>query len=351
MQPFTYEALPQRVVFGTGTLARLSSEVSRLGRSRAFVLTTPPQAAEAQRLLSLLGPLGAGHFAGAVMHTPTDVTEEALRAVSEAKADCLVAVGGGSTIGLAKALALRTGLDHIAVPTTYAGSECTTILGETAQGRKTTIRDKRVVPEVVLYDVALTLSLPPGLTASSGMNALAHAIEALYAPDGNPLVSVLAERGVAALAAALPVLMERPEDEQARSDALFGAWACGTCLGSVSMGLHHKLCHVLGGSFGLPHAETHAVVLPYALAYNAPGAPDTVTRLGRLFGGDPVTALYELGRRLGLPVGLRGLGMPETGLDDAADQAAAQPYPNPVPLERGRIRALLGQAFTGARPG
>jgi maleylacetate reductase len=351
VRPFTYEAPAQRVVFGRNTLSQVADEIRRLGHGRALVLSTPPQEAEARRLAETLGPLAAGVFAGAVMHTPVAVTEQAMRAVAEMGADCVVALGGGSTTGLGKAIALRTGLDQIVVPTTYAGSEATTILGETKGESKETIRSRDVLPEVVVYDVDLTLTLPPALSAASGMNAIAHAVEALYAPDGNPVADSLAEQGIAALARALPRIVADPHDVEARSDALYGAWACGTCLGTVSMGLHHKLCHVLGGTWNLPHAETHALVLPYTAAYNAPGAPAAMAVVARALGAaNAATGLYELGRSLHLPAGLQAIGMKEAGLDQAARQATAAPYPNPVPLQADTLRRLLQAAYAGTEP-
>ena len=282
---FAFDGLPTRVIFGDGSLGRVGAEVERLGRRRALVLSTPGQAAKAERLAADLGPLAAGVFAGAVMHTPLEATEAALAAWGAAGADCLVALGGGSTIGLGKAIAVRTGADQVAVPTTYAGSEMTDILGETAQGRKTTRRDPAIRPETVIYDVALTLRLPPALTASSGLNALAHAVEALYAPDRNPVLTLLAVEAVGALGAALPVLAGAPGDRAARGRALYGAWLCGAALGGTTMALHHKLCHVLGGSFGLPHAETHAVILPHAAAYNAAAAGALLAPVTEALGG------------------------------------------------------------------
>ena len=187
-----------------------------------------------------------------------------------------MALGGGSTIGLAKAIALRTDLPQIAIPTTYAGSEMTPILGETKDGRKTTQKSMKVLPEVVIYDVDLTMTLPAGLSGTSGINAIAHAVEALYAEDANPIISVLAEQSIAALGRALPQIAADPSDREARSDAQYGAFLAGACLGSVGMALHHKLCHTLGGTFDLPHSETHTIVLPHALAYNAPAVPKAV---------------------------------------------------------------------------
>src|SRR5262245_41396051 len=256
MQPFSYTADPVRVIFGRGTIDRIGDEVKRLGKARALVLSTPQQAAQAHALANRLGPLAAGVFAEAAMHTPVEVTERALAVVAQVKADCTVALGGGSTTGLGKAIALRTDLPQIAVPTTYAGSEATAIIGETRDGLKVTQRTLKVLPEVIVYDVDLTMSLSPALTATSGMNAIAHAVEALYAQDRNPVTSLMAEEGIRALARALPAITADPRDAEARSDALYGAWLCGTCLNAVGMALHHKLCHTLGGSFDLPHAET-----------------------------------------------------------------------------------------------
>jgi alcohol dehydrogenase class IV len=316
------------------------------------MLATREQQGLAAEIAGLLdGRLGA-IFAGARMHTPVDVTETAMGVVTRERIDCIVAVGGGSTIGLGKAIALRTDLPQVAVPTTYAGSEMTDILGETAGGAKTTQRSEKVRPEIVIYDVELTRTLPPGLSATSGMNAVAHAVEALYARDGNPVIALMAEEGVRALATSLPAIVADPSDMAARAGAQYGAWLCGMCLGAATMALHHKLCHVLGGSFDLPHAETHTIVLPHATAYNAPAASGAMARLARALGtGDAARALYDLGGRLGAPRGLREIGMPENGIDRAAEAAMANPYWNPRPLEAAAIRALIADAWAGRPPG
>ena len=351
MQSFVYDALPSRVVFGPGSLSRVAEEVRKLGRSRAVVLSTPQQEREARALAEGLGDLAAGVIAQATMHTPVEVTERVVARVRELGADCTIALGGGSTIGLSKAIALRTGLDQIAVPTTYAGSEMTPILGETKDGGKTTQRSLAVLPEVVVYDVDLTLTLSPALSATSGMNAIAHAVEALYARDRNPIVSLMAEEAIGALARALPAIVARPDDREARAGALYGAYLCGVCLGAVGMALHHKLCHTLGGTFDLPHAQTHTIVLPHALAYNAPAVPDAMARIARAMGtDDPARALYDLAGRLGAPRSLAELGMPEAGIEEATERALAAPYWNPRPLERAGIRALLARAHAGAPP-
>jgi maleylacetate reductase len=348
---FVYQAAPTRVVFAPGGVSRLEAEAERLNLERVLVLSTVQQVRHSERAAAALGARLAGSFAGAAMHTPVEVTNEALDLVRKTRADGLVAIGGGSAIGLAKALALRTDLPQIVVPTTYAGSEATPILGETKAGQKTTQRSEKVLPEVILYDVELSVSLPVALSVSSGLNAIAHAAEALYAKDRNPLIQAMAEEAVRVLAAALPRIHAQPTNLTARSEALYGAWLCGTCLGAVGMALHHKICHALGGAFNLPHAETHAVMLPHALAYNLSAAPEASQRLSRaLDGQDPALALHRLARSLGAPTALRDLRMPENGLDHAADLAVENAYANPRPIERSEIRAMLARAWSGDVP-
>lgn len=348
---FIHEALSARVLFGAGTRTELRREADRLSITRALVLTTPEQAALADMVADLLDDACAGRFAGARMHTPVDVTEAALAALRDTGADGVIAIGGGSTTGLAKAIALRTGVPQIILPTTYAGSEVTPVVGETADGRKTTRRTLDVLPETVIYDVDLTLGLPVAMSVTSGLNAIAHAAEALYAADVSPIVALIAAEGVRALTTALPRIAQTPRDSGARSDALYGAWLCGTTLGLAGMGLHHKLCHLLGGSFGLPHAETHAVLLPYALAYNLEAAPAALAALQRVTGWrDPAHGLWAFANRLGVPPSLQVIGMPESGIDHAAELAIQDQYPNPRPVTRDGVRALLSQAWRGDGP-
>jgi alcohol dehydrogenase class IV len=349
---FVYQGSPQRVVFGAATLRQVGDEVERLGIGRALVLSTPEQKTQAEAVAGMLGAASAGIFAQARMHTPVDVTEAAMAVIRQSGADGTVAVGGGSTTGLGKAIALRTDLKQVVVPTTYAGSEMTAILGETAGGQKKTIRDPKVLPETVIYDVDLTLSLPIRLTVTSGFNAIAHAVEGLYARDGNPVLSLMAEDGIRALAGAFPRLVDAPKDGDARSDALYGAWLCGMVLAGTEMALHHKLCHVLGGTFDLPHAETHTVILPHAVAFNAPAAPAAMARVARAVGvSDPAGGLYDLAKATGAPLALRAIGMPQEGIDRAADLAVANPYFNPRTFTRDDIRRLLTDAWEGKRPG
>jgi alcohol dehydrogenase class IV len=351
MRRFTYQALPARVIFGAGSLALLPEEIERLGASRALVLSTPEQRDQARMVADKIRERAAGIFDRAVMHVPIATAEAARDEARRLGADCCVAVGGGSTTGLAKAIALVSPLPILAVPTTYAGSEMTPIWGLTERGIKKTGRDPKVLPRTVIYDPSLTVTLPPMLSATSGMNAIAHCVEALYAQDANPIVSLMAEEGIRALAASLPAVVKRPDDLEARSEALYGAWLAGASLGAVGMALHHKLCHVLGGTFNLPHAETHTVVLPYAAAYNAKAAPEAMMRVARAMGADEAAlGLHRLAAAMGAPTGLAQLGMKHEDLDRAADLAVRDPYYNPRPITREDIRALLEDAYRGGPP-
>jgi maleylacetate reductase len=339
---FIYTGLPTRVVFGRGKISEAANEAKRLGIKRPLIITTGQQSGSAAPLVYATGGVG---FAGAAMHTPVAVTEAAMAVMREENCDGTIALGGGSSTGLGKAIAFRTDCPQLVIPTSYAGSEMTNILGETADGAKTTKRDPRIQPEAVIYDPDLLDTLPDKFATTSGMNAIAHAVEGLYAVDGNPVVSLMAEEGIRALASALP------RGKTGHDEALYGAWLCGAVLGSAAMALHHKLCHVLGGTFDLPHAETHTVILPHATAYNASGNKDAMRRIARALGASSAAqGLYDLAQKLGAPLALKDIGMPQSGLDRAADIAVANPYPNPRPLERDAIRTLLDDAYHGRRP-
>ncbi|WP_042391861.1 maleylacetate reductase and hydroxyquinol 1,2-dioxygenase domain-containing protein [Streptacidiphilus carbonis] len=351
MRSFVRTVGPSRVLFGAGTLQQVRAEAERLGGTRVLLLSGPSLRKHADRVRAALGDLLVAEFDGAAMHTPVEVTARALAVLHEQRADCLVALGGGSTTGLAKALALRTDLPQVILPTTYAGSEVTPVLGETAKGEKVTRSSPAILPETVVYDVELTLDLPVAMSVTSGVNALAHAVEALYSPDADPVTDAIALEAVSAIARALPALGDDPSDLEARADLLRAAWLAGTCLGTVGMGLHHKLCHTLGGSFGLPHAETHTVVLPHAMAYNAPAAPEAMARIAAALGvPEAPGGVFDLIRAAGGPTSLRELGMAEGDLDRAAELAASKPYPNPRELTRDGIAGLLREAWEGRRP-
>lgn len=347
---FVYQSNPATVIFGAGRRAEAGEWVEKLGRSRALVLSTSHQAGDAEALAQTLGSLSAGCFAGAVMHTPVDVTETAVKALEAAKADCVVSFGGGSTTGLGKAIALRTGVPQITIPTTYAGSEVTPILGQTENGRKTTIRDMKVLPNVVIYDPELTVGLPIPMTVTSALNAMAHSMEGLYAKDRNPISTMMAVESFRSFKAALPGLIANPRDLDLRAEAQYACWLAGTVLGTVGMALHHKICHTLGGSFDTPHAETHAIMLPYTTAYNNVAVPELLAPIGEIFGDSAGASLHDFAKSLGSPLSLKEIGLSEADLDRAADIAAENPYWNPRPIDRASIRQLLQDAWEGNRP-
>jgi len=348
---FVYDGLPSRVIFGAGSVARIGDEVARLGATKILVLSTPRQRAVADAIAAQLSGRVAGMFDGAVMHVPAPVAASACARAEQLGADACIALGGGSPIGLGKAVALRLGLPILAVPTTYAGSEMTPIWGLTEDGVKRTGRDLAVLPKTVIYDPELTLSLPPAIAGPSGINAIAHCVEALYSDTANPITSLMAREGIAALARSLPAIVADPGDVSARSDALYGAWLAGASLASVGMALHHKLSHTLGGSFGLPHAQTHCVLLPHVAAFNRSAAPAAMDSISRALGvADPPSGLRDLARAIGAPTSLKEIGMAEADLDQAAELATQRPYYNPRPVTRAAIRQLLDDAFYGRPP-
>jgi len=348
---FAYRLRAVHVVFGTGSLARLAEVVTDAGLGRVLLVTTPGRRDTAAVATRALGDVVAGVLDGAAPHVPASLVADALREVERLQPDGTVAIGGGSAIGLGKALALRAGLPLVAVPTTYSGSEMTDVWGITAGDQKETGRDARVAPRSVVYDAGLTVSMPAALSAASGMNALAHCVEALYAPDRHPVSALLAREGIRILAASLPDVVRSPFDGGARERALFGAHLAGRALDLTSMGLHHKLCHVLGGTFGLPHAMTHAVLLPYVTACNASAAGRAMAEIATALGGETAwTGLHALRQALGITTTLRDLGLDAKDLDRAADLAVAGAYANPRPVTRDEVRDVLQAAYSGAPP-
>jgi alcohol dehydrogenase class IV len=348
VRQFVYTGLPSRVIFGLGCVKKLSEEIDRLGVKRVLMISTPGRAAMVRSLSKNLSVTGI--FDQAVMHTPLEIASQVRELAKELRADCCVAVGGGSTIGFGKAIALTSGLPVVAVPTTYSGSEMTPIWGLSEGGLKKTGRDPKVLPKTVIYDPELTLDLPPAVSAASGMNAIAHCVEALYAHDGNPIVSLMAEEGIRALASALPRIILNSKDLEARTDALYGSWLAGATISTTSVALHHKLCHVLGG-MGLPHAETHSIVLPHAMQYNRDAAAQAMGRIAKAIGAvDAPRGIYELEKSLGLPLRLADIGMQQADLERAARMAAEAPYPNPRKVEYGPVLELLRNAYEGRRP-
>lgn len=350
---FIYDIPQSRVIFGAGSLNQLQAEIERLDAKKALILCTPEQVELAEKISAILGDVSAGIYAKAVMHVPVESAKEAREVAEQLGADCAVAVGGGSTTGLGKAIALEYDLPILAIPTTYAGSEMTPVYGITENGIKKTGKDPRVLPKTVIYDPELTLTLPLNMSITSGINAIAHAAEGLYAQNGNPIMSLLAEEGIRSLAKGLKKLKDDAQNIEARSLCLYGAWLCGYVLGNVGMAIHHKLCHTLGGSFNLPHAPTHTVVLPHAIAYNEKAAPEAMASIKRALGatnGTAAQALFQLISELDAPTTLSSLGLTQEDLDKATDIALSNPYWNPEPIETNAIRQLLQNAFDGKKP-
>lgn len=347
---FVYEGNPARVIFGSGSRSRIPEELDRLGISRAIVLSTPAQAALAGELAREIGQRAAILYPGAAMHTPVEVTRAAMDAVRSVNANGILSAGGGSTVGLGKAIAFRTDLPQLAVPTTFAGSEMTPILGQTENGAKTTLRSPKVLPETAVYDPELFITMPAALAGTSGMNAIAHSVEALYAKDANPVTSLMAEESIRALGSALPQVCGAKPDISAWTDAVYGAWLAGICLGTVGMALHHKICHTLGGMFNLDHASLHCLMLPYSAEYNREAAPEAMRRIARALNvPDAPEGLFDLMRKVGTQKSLREFGLAENDLEKAADAAVSNPYYNPRPVTRNDVLDMLKAAYDGGR--
>ncbi|QXJ24263.1 maleylacetate reductase [Actinomadura graeca] len=351
MRAFTYDALPGRVVFGSGAARDgLPGEVEAFDAERILLVSSSADSGLAHELCTPFADRIAATFSAIRPHVPLDVAEQAREAAADAHADLVLSIGGGSTTGLAKAVALTTGLPIVAVPTTYAGSEVTPVWGLTEGTRKTTGTDPRALPRTVIYDPDLTLTLPVPLSVASGLNAMAHCVEAFWAPRRNPVSSAVAEDGIRNLASALPAITADPADRDARAGLLLGAYLAGSAFAVAGSGLHHKICHVLGGAFDLPHAQTHAIVLPHVLAYNAPAAPEATSRIASALGRpDPIEGLHGLGHELGVPDGLRELGLREGDIDTVLDEILAlAPADNPRRVTRQSLRTLLHAAWTGS---
>lgn len=336
-----------KVYFGPGTVDHLDEIVRELGARRPGILCTPSRAVDGAALQARLS-MGSVLFPEAVMHTPVDVSDRAAERAAANDVDLLISTGGGSSSGLGKALTKRLGLRHVAIPVTYSGSEMTPMLGETRDGVKRTERSDQYRPVAILYDPELTTSLPAHTSAASGMNAMAHAVGALTTSD-DPDILRAAEKAVRSLVRALPQIVKDTSDAAARTQALYGAWLCGYCI-EAPMALHHKLCHALGGACNMPHAETHAAMLPHSLAFNGVACPYAVERLSDIFGGDPAAGLFDLIETLGLDVALRDLGLAETAVPHVARLACANPYANPRAFTEEDVAALLGRAWRGERP-
>lgn len=354
MQPFEYEGLPSRVIFGPGYLDRVAGEAQRLGGRRVFLIHDPLTEQWAKKIAAdLQGAADVRVWGQVQQHVPIDLAAPAREAVDAHGSDLVVSIGGGSSTGLAKAIALSHSLPIVAVPTTYAGSEMTTIYGLTGDRHKQTGKSPQVLPKAVVYDPLLTLGLPRNVTGPSAFNSLAHCVEALYAPGHNPVTSAIALEGVRAISESLPRVMRQPDDVDARGDLLYGAMLGGMSLGMTASGFHHRLCHILGGKYNLVHADTHSVILPHAVAFNAPALPNEIRRLSQALGaagGDPASALWELAKQNDIPTDLASLGLPRDGLDEVAREIVIEEKHNPVPLDETSVLRLLEAAYEGKKP-
>ena len=354
MQDFHYKALPVEVFFGLGKSAQVQDILLEQGYRRVLVITTAGQEKAGQELSKKLGDISIGVYPHAVMHVPIAVADQAVEFVQLNEVDCCVALGGGSTIGLAKAIALKTYLPIVAIPTTYAGSEMTTIYGMTENHLKTTGKDNCVLPKVVIYDPELSLSLPAQISACSGMNAMAHAIEALYAEDKNPIISLMAIESIKELKSALPIIVKDISNISARQKASYGAWLAGVCLGSVGMAIHHKICHTLGGSYNLPHAQAHAITLAYSVHYNRHADTEAMDKLAMALEVDSREslglAIYRLNQSLGIKMALKDIGLPKEGPAEVAQMVCDSPYYNPRDYNYKELKDLLEKAYEGLPP-
>lgn len=354
IEDFQYKALPIVVYFGNGESKKTKAILMEQGYSSVLVITTPEQKHTGEVMALQLGDLVSTVYPHAVMHVPIEVADQAVAVALDQKIDCCLALGGGSTIGLAKAIALKTGIPIVAIPTTYAGSEMTTVYGLTENKLKKTGKDINVLPKIVIYDPELSLTLPADISASSGMNAMAHAVEALYAQDKNPIISMMAIESIQSLSQALPKIVNNPQDLEARKQATYGAWLAGICLGTVGMAIHHKLCHTFGGTYNLPHAQAHAITLAYSAHYNRNADIEAMEKLAKALGGtsrDQVGMLiYQLNQKLNIPLALKEIGLPEEGIHAVAKITCESPYYNPRPYELEELEGLLSLAYQGLPP-
>jgi maleylacetate reductase len=348
---FTWDAAPSRVTLRYGALDAIGDEVTRAGGSRVLVVAGGAAVAEGlQRVRRQLAERAVAVIEHAAQHVPADSAATAAARAREAGADIVVSIGGGSATGLGKAMAVMCSLPLIAIPTTYAGSEMTPVWGSTEGDRKVTARDDRALPVAVLYDPALYRGMPARLAAASGMNALAHCLEALWLPATSPMTRALAELGVRQLTSALPRVVADPDDAEAHAEAIVGACAAGVSFAQAGTGLHHRTCHVLGGGWKLPHAETHAVLLPHSTALVAAHSPEAAERFSDVMGGgEAAQRVFALLEQLGLPRSLAEIGLPESALPDAVERVLAASPDDPL-ADRVAVEEMLAAAYAGRAP-
>lgn len=350
--PFTRNSLPGRIVFGGGAVSQLGSELGQRGLGRALLITASHDAQLAECGRAALGDRVALHWDEVRQHVPRDLASRATKAARAAGADVLVTIGGGSTTGLGKAVAVETGLPLVVVPTTYAGSEMTPIYGLTSDNDKVTARDPRALPQIVVYDPELLTTLPAAVVGPSGMNALAHCAEALWAVNSDPVTDAIALDGASRLTRHLPAAYAS-DDPAPRGEMLIAACLAGTALGTAGTSLHHALCHLLGGMFDAPHAKTHAVMIPYLVSFLQPAVPVAARRLAQAMGASEAGlggSIWELGASVGTPAGLRSIGIREDDLPGLVEAALAKPLTSPRPLKYDPLYAAVRAAWAGEPP-
>ncbi|MDG1707652.1 MAG: maleylacetate reductase [Emcibacteraceae bacterium] len=348
---FDYTPVPSKAVFGENSALKLKDEVIALGCSRVMIACTKNMVARFQHVIDDLGDMCVAIYDKAEAHCPEHIALEAVEEFKNKNCDVIVAVGGGSTIGIGKAITLRLDAPLIVVATTPCGSESTPIHGMLIGNTKKTGRDKKVIASVSIYDATLTTSMNAHLTGTIGMNSLAHCVEALYAKVKSPISDLMAVQGIKALTSGLPKSIENPNDLKARADVLYGGMLSGYCVTLAGIAIHHKLCHVLGGHHGIPHGESNSVVLPYAVAYNESAAPEAMDKIKAAMGTTSASGgIYDFATKIGVPKSLKELEMQESDLDLAAKETVERTPYNPKPVDEKSLREMLQQAYEGVRP-
>jgi maleylacetate reductase len=343
---FEEEAEGVHIQFGTDAGTGVVAELGRFGRTHPLVIASNRHA-DLVAELEANSDLVVSRFTTVRRHVPTALVEQALTEAARSEIDSLVCIGGGSSIGLGKALAHQLALPIVAVPTTYSGSEMTPVWGVTDGRVKRTATDPLVRPAAVIYDHRLTTSLPVAASGASGLNALAHCV-AVGSGGAGPLGILTGLEGIAVLMRALPLLAQSPSDACTRSGLQYGGFMAGLTLSRATMGLHHRLCHLLGGAFDLPHADTHAALLPYSIEAARLYRHPLGQRVAAAIGSDnPAGRVWDIGRQLGLPTSLSDLGVTARAVDKLLPRLATEPSDRSVVEAR---RAVIAAALSGDRP-
>jgi alcohol dehydrogenase class IV len=346
-----YNASPPRIVFGPGSLAGIVNELIQLSVKRALVISTPGRQEMAAGLAERLGDIAIGFYPKAISQVPIELVEAGHKDAVALGPDCLVAIGGGAAIGLGKGIALHSGLPLVAIPSTYSGSEMTGFCGITIAGVKRMHTSLSMLPRMIIYDSDLTLSLPPQVSADSAMNAMAHCVEALYVKTASPIIALAALEGIRVLSESLPRLTKAPNDPVARADALYGAYLGGAAL-TGGFALHHGVAHVLGATYGLPHAISHSVALPYVTEYNTDAVPEVMQKIADILGATSAAAgIYDFARSIGSPVRLADYNVTRTDLRQCAEIVLETDNGlNPKEVTRHGVLGILEAAYSGRRP-